>query len=88
MDETEKRGDLTDVLDGPYKPTWKIRRRLVFVVLTYVAVMLPVFIFFAPVTAPLEITVYGLFTLALMVLSYYLIGPSIELVKLALAWRR
>lgn len=67
-----------------YRPTWRNRRKLVFISLIYIAVTMPAIVFLAPPGARADSAVYGLLSLAALILSYYLIGPSVELVKLSL----
>jgi|GEM_PF-3892794 len=67
-----------------YRPSWRNRRKLVFVALIYIAFTMPAIVFWAPSGARADSAVYGLLSLAALILSYYLIGPSVELVKLSL----
>lgn len=67
-----------------YRPTWRNRRKLVFVSLVYIAITLPAIVFWAPAGGRADSAVYGLLSLAALIITYYLIGPSVELVKLSL----
>ncbi|MFT6490903.1 MAG: hypothetical protein ACJAXQ_001687 [Parvibaculaceae bacterium] len=67
-----------------YRPTWRNRRKLVFISLVYIALTLPAIVFWAPAGSRGDSAVYGLLSLAGLVITYYLIGPSVELVKLSL----
>lgn len=67
-----------------YRPSWRNRRKLVFVALIYIALTMPAIVFWAPAGVRADSAVYGLLSLAALILSYYLIGPSVELVKLSL----
>lgn len=71
---------------GPYQPSWRNRRLVVRCALLWCAVMLPAFVFWGPDREATPIAVYGVLSIGALVLTYYLIGPSLELVRLAQGW--
>lgn len=72
---------------GPYKPKWTNRRRLTFWGLAYFAVLFPPVTFWAPAETAVPAQ-YIIGSLSALLISYYLIGPSVETVRLALAWMK
>ena len=72
---------------GPYQPSWKNRRLIVRVTLAWCGAFIPAVVFWGPDTAPAETAVWGACGIAVFLLGYYLIGPSMELVGLAKAYR-
>ena len=64
-----------------YKPQWHNRRRVVFLTLAYVAIMLPVILLIAEKSRHAELIAEGLLIIAFFTLSYYLVGPTVETVS-------
>ena len=75
-------------LEGPYAPTWDKRRRLVFAMLAYLAVLFPLVVLFAPERKATDIALWGMIGLAAFTVTYYLIGPSWQAWILARALAR
>lgn len=73
---------------GPYQPSWSNRRLVVRCTLVWCGVLLPAFVFWGPAREATPIAVYGVLSIGVLTLTYYLIGPSVELVRLASSWGR
>lgn len=71
---------------GPYQPSWENRRIVVRCTLIWCALMLPAFVFCGPDREATPAAVYGVLSIGVLTLTYYLIGPSVELVRLAQSW--
>lgn len=77
---------MSDDPQGPYQPTWTNRRRVVFLWLGQTAVALHLDWF--GVYDISENIQFANLTVAGLLLTYYLIGPSWEGVRAFIAWRK
>jgi len=66
---------------GPYRPTWTNRRLVVRLCLIYLAALWPPVIFLAPAATATQAQ-WGIVGLGGIVITYYLIGPSWEGVRM------